>query len=153
MARRSMLCSNTVRYEYCQCELRQRLFIPCWSPVCCCTYSLSVLCPVSLSLLSDGCWHVMLACDAADTKKILIGALLSEYHDTTRTWCLRFLEHLAQLSSDAHQWVLQLLLDNMQEADCKPSYCLAYYSVFAVMISSLPQQNPLVRPCGHCSAV
>ncbi len=109
--------------------------------------------PCFLMAAGMSCWHVMLACDAADTKKILIGALLSEYHDTTRTWCLRFLDHLAQLSSDAHQWVLQLLSDNMQEADCKPSYCLAYYSVFAVMISSLPKQNSLVRPYRHCSTV
>ena len=89
---------------------------------------------------------------AAETKEVLLNALLSEYHDSTRTWCHRFLDHFAQLSSDLHHWVLQLLSDNMQVADSKPQYCLAYYDLFAAMITSLPKQTAPVSLPGPCFA-
>ena len=86
----------------------------------------------------------LLALCAAETKEVLLNTLLSEYHDSTRTWCHRFLHQFAQLSSDSHHWVLQLLSGNMQLADGKPQYCLAYYDLFAAMITTLPKQTVLV---------
>ena len=69
VARCSMLCNNTVRHStvsairgkgrsFCYISIlqdsRSYRVLPGLS------YNASVICPVSLSLLSDGCWHVML---------------------------------------------------------------------------------------------
>ena len=83
----------------------------------------------------------------ADSKRDLMIVLLSEFHENTRVVCSRFLERLASLDSIAHQWVLQLLSESMQEADSKPQYCLQYYEAFVRILVTLSKQSLEVNTC------
>ena len=58
--------------------------------------------------------------------------------------CAHFLQRLSLLNSISHQWVLQLLSDNMAEADFKPRCCSEYFRQFAWTVQGLPKQAEMV---------
>ncbi len=94
---------------------------------------IQTLCATGLDAEVDNC--------VAESKRVLISALLNECHSSVRSVCRHFLERVAQLDAAAHHWVLQLLSDNMQEADSKPQHCLVYYDMFGWTMTTMPQQG------------
>lgn len=81
---------------------------------------------------------------SAESRRLLIAILLSEYHEACRDICGQFLQRVSLLTSTAHHWVLQLLSDSMAEAESKAHFCSGYFKQFARVIQAWPQQSPEV---------
>lgn len=88
----------------------------------------------------------------AESRRLLVGVLLSEHHETCRELGAQFLQQVSLLSSVAHQWVLLLLSDSMTEAESMPRFCSEYFQQFARSIQALPQQSQAVCAFLHSSA-
>ena len=80
----------------------------------------------------------------AESRRLLVGVLLSERHETCRELGARFLQQVSVLSSIAHHWVLLLLSGSMAEAESKPRFCSEYFQQFARAIQALPHQSQAV---------
>ena len=88
----------------------------------------------------------------AESRRLLVGVLLSEHHETCRELGAQCLQQVSLLSSVAHQWVLLLLSDSMAEAESKPRFCSEYFQQFARAVQALPQQSQAVRAFPHSAA-
>ena len=93
---------------------------------------------------------VQVSC-VADIRRTLITSILSDLHEGVRSVCQNFLMRVGQLTPDSHLWLLQLLAENMREADSKPQHRSCYYDLFAWALTKIPKDNQVVSRSSSCS--
>ena len=108
----------------------------------------TIKCKRNMSLYGTPIWTVIFA----ESRRLLVGVLLSENHKTCRELGAQCLQQVSLLSSVAHQWVLLLLSDSMAEAESKPRFCSEYFQQFARAMQALPQQSQAVSAVPHSGA-